>query len=148
MPDEVLRIERGRCHVIFTYDTARSIDLEKAETRIHETSERQTISHKRRTPSYFEYKPPPLRVSFQSAPFQIEPFRTGPNVDLILYDFGAVTAVYWVPIDGSFENLLKLSEALYDNPFLLSDSRKRIEELLKVLGDAAHRCLAASSKTI
>jgi len=132
-----LRIERGLCYVMFAYDAARHIDLHQAEKRIHETSERQTIRHKRRTPNYFEYQPPPLRVSYGSAAVQIEACLARPNVDLILYDFGAVAALYSLPIAGSFDELLKLSEELYDNPFLLSDSRKRVEELLKVLGDAA-----------
>ena len=132
-----LRIERGLCYVMFAYDAARSIDLEQAEKRIHETSERQTIRHKRRTPNYFEYQPPPLRVSYGSAAVQIEACLARPNVDLILYDFGAVAALYSLPIVGPFDELMRLSEELYDNPFLLSDSRKRVEELLKVLGDAA-----------
>jgi hypothetical protein len=132
-----LRIERGLCYVMFAYDAARAIDLEKAEKRIHATSERQTIPHKRRTPNYFEYQPPPLRVSYGSAALQIEACLARPNVDLILYDFGAVAALYSLPVVGSFDQLLRISEELYDNPFLLSDSRKRVEELLKVLGDAA-----------
>ena len=132
-----LRIERGLCYVMFAYDAARSIDLEQAEKRIHETSERQTIRHKRRTPNYFEYQPPPLRVSYGSAAVHIEACLARPNVDLILYDFGAVAALYSLPIVGPFDELMRLSEELYDNPFLLSDSRKRVEELLKVLGDAA-----------
>jgi hypothetical protein len=132
-----LRIEHGLCYVMFAYDAARHIDLNKAEKRIHETSERQTIRHKRRTPNYFEYQPPPLRVSYGSAALEIEACLARPNVDLILYDFGAVAALYSLPIAGSFDELLRLSEELYDNPFLLSDSRKRVEELLKVLGDTA-----------
>ena len=132
-----LHIERGLCYVMFAYDAARSIDLEQAEKRIHETSERQTIRHKRRTPNYFEYQPPPLRVSYGSAAVHIEACLARPNVDLILYDFGAVAALYSLPIVGPFDELMRLSEELYDNPFLLSDSRKRVEELLKVLGDAA-----------
>jgi hypothetical protein len=136
-PPQGLRIERGFCHVMFAYDAARFIDLDAAEKRIQETSERQTIRHKRRTPSYFEYQPPPLRVAYGNAHLQIEPSSSRPTVDLILYDFGAVAAVYCIPIEGAFEDLLRLSEELYDNSFLLSDSRKRVEELLKVLGDAA-----------
>ena len=88
------------------------------KSEFSETSERQTIRHKRRTPSYFEYRPPPLRVNYGNAPLQIEPFLTRPTVDLILYDFGAVAAIYSVPIEGTFEDLLRLSEELYDNPFL------------------------------
>ena len=132
-----LRIERGFCHIMFAYDAARFIDLNKAEKRTHEASERQTIRHKRRTPSYFDFQPPPLRVTYGTAPLDIEACSARPTVDLILYDFGAICASYSLPIAGSFDQLLRLSEELYDNSFLLADSRNRIQELLKVLGDAA-----------
>ena len=132
-----LRIERGFCHVSFAYDAARSIDLNEAERRIHETSERHTIQHRRRTPSYFEYEPPPLRVSYSCEPVRIGPYTTGANVGLLLYDFGAVTAGYTIALQGTFEDLLVLSEGLYDNAMLLSDSRERVDALLRILGDAA-----------
>jgi hypothetical protein len=132
-----LRIERGLCHVSFAYDAARFIDLNEAERRIHKNSGRQTMQHRRRTPSYFEYKPPPLRVRNPCDTIGVGPLSTSSNVDLLLYDFGAVTASYTAALEGSFDDLLGLSEALYDNPFLLADSRKRVDDLLKVLGDAA-----------
>ena len=56
-------IQRGICYAIFAYDAARAINLADAERRVQETTQRDTIRHKRRTPSYFEYQPPPLRVS-------------------------------------------------------------------------------------
>jgi hypothetical protein len=62
---------------------------------------------------------------------------TGSNVDLLLYDFGAITAGYTISIEGSFDDLLALSDGLYDNAFLLADSRKRVEGLIQILGDAA-----------
>src|SRR5262245_49014977 len=102
-PADDVRIERGLCYVMFAYDAARHIDLNKAEKRTHEVSERQTIRHKRRTPNYFEYQPPPLRVSYGTAAVQIEACLARPNVDLILYDFGAVAALYSFPMTGSFD---------------------------------------------
>ena len=50
---------------------------------------------------------------------------------------------YAFPIAGPFGNLLELSDELYDNEPLLSDSRLRVNDLLKVIGDAAvHASLA------
>jgi hypothetical protein len=65
-------------------------------------------------------------------------FATRPSLDLMAFDFGAVAAVYAVPIEGPFEDLLGLSEDLYDNESLLADSRVQINELLRVIGDAAY----------
>ena len=132
-------IQKGLCYAVFAYDAARSIDIAAAERRTHEESERPTIGHKRRTPSYFEYQPPPLRLSQDAQPIVFGRFATRAGADLTIYDFGAVSVVYTVPIEGPFEDLLSLSEELYDNESLLADSRLRVEELLHRIGDAAAR---------
>ena len=115
---------------------ARSINLERAEQRIQQDTERETIRHNRRAPSYFEYQPPPLRITQGIEPIDLNTYRLEASVDVILYDFGAVAVIYAIPIRGPFSNLLHLSEELYDNQHLLSDSRRRAEQLLSVLGDA------------
>jgi hypothetical protein len=136
-------IQNGTCFVSFAYDAARSINLELAERRVHEATQRQTMPHKRRAPSYFEYQPPPLRVSQDTEPVQLSRFAARASVDLLVYDFGAVTATYSFPIDGPFADLLELNEALYDNEMLLSDSRLRVSHLLEVIGSAANQASMA-----
>ena len=130
-------IQKGSCSVLFAYDAARSIKLEEAERRLHEATQRQTIPHKRRAPSYFEYQPPPLRVSQEIEPLNIGGVSARENIDIMVYDFGAVAVTYTLPITGAFSDLLRLAEELYDNEFLLADSRLRVEQFLKVIGDAA-----------
>jgi hypothetical protein len=127
------------CYASFAYDAARFINLGEAERRIAHTTERPTIAHKRRTPAYFEYQPPPLRTIRDSEPFTIGKFTTRSSVDLMIYDFGAVSVIYTLPIDGPFEDLLLLSEELYDNETLLRDSRLRVNELMGLIGDAARQ---------
>jgi hypothetical protein len=130
-------IQSGVCYALFAYDTAFSINLDDAERRIQETRQRQTIKHKRRAPSYFEYRPPPLRVTQDIEPFALGKYRTGESADLVLYDFGAVAVVYNIPMTGPLSGLLDLSEELYDNPVLLADSRRRVEQVLVLLKNAA-----------
>jgi hypothetical protein len=130
-------IRSGIGYVIFAYDAARTIDLAEAERRVHEITERPTIAHKRRTPSYFEYQPPPVRFSQDAEPLAIGKFVTRPSVELMIYDFGAVAVIYALPITGTLDELLSLSEELYDNEALLSDSRLRVDQLLKVVDNAA-----------
>jgi hypothetical protein len=136
-------IKNGTCFVTFAYDAARSINLELAERRVHEATQRQTMPHKRRAPSYFEYQPPPLRVSQDTEPVHVGRLAARASVDLLVYDFGAVTATYSFPIDGRFADLLQLSEGLYDNETLLSDSRLRVNHLLQVIGNAANQASVA-----
>jgi hypothetical protein len=113
--------------------------LAEAERRIQQGTERPTIAHKRRTPNYFEYQPPPVRTSSAAESFALGKFATRPSVDLMIYDFGAVSVVYTVPIEGPFQDLLSLSEELYDNEVLLADSRLRVDRLLEIIAAAAGR---------
>jgi hypothetical protein len=130
-------VQSGVCYAFFAYETAFSINLDRAEQRIHETTQRETIKHKRRAPSYFEYQTPPLRVTQDIEPHALGKYRSGGSVDLVVYDFGAVSVVYSIPIHGPLSELLGLSEELYDNQVLLADSRRRVEKMLSVIGDAA-----------
>src|SRR5919106_6912996 len=123
-------IQSAVCYVIFAYDAARAINLDVADRRIQETTERPTITHKRRTPSYFEFQPPPLRVSRDAEPFKVGKFATRQSLDVMVYDFGAVAVIYALPVQGSFEDLLALSDELYDNEVLLKDSRLRVSQLV------------------
>ena len=129
-------IQNAACYVMFAYDCALSILLDDAERRIHETTQRQKISHKRRAPRYFEYQPPPLRIAQDIEPMTFGSYRCRETVDLVAYDFGAVDVIYHIPIQGPFTCLLELSEQLYDNDLLLADSRRRVEQLLRVLGES------------
>src|SRR5215467_12551377 len=126
----------GTCHCVFVYDIAFSIDLNEAERRLSSAT-REPIKHKRRAPPYFEYRPVPLRVSQGADPVRInETFATDLSVDLIVYDFGAVTVIYRTPIRGDTATLRSLSQALYENQQLLADSRHRVQGLWKLIEPA------------
>jgi hypothetical protein len=132
-------IARGTCHSIFVYDIGFSIDLKEAERRIT-SAKRETLKHKRRAPQYFEYRPAPIGISQRGAPVRIdEQFATDPQVDLVVYDFGAVSVIYRIPLTGDSSRLLVLSEELYENRQLLDDSRRRVEEVLKVIEGAVSK---------
>jgi hypothetical protein len=134
----MLSVERGACQSIFVYDIGFAIDLNQAERLI--TSTRESIKHKRRAPQYFEYSPPPLRVTQSVQPVRInETFATDSLVQLVVYDFGAVSVLYRIPLCGDTSRLLSLSEGLYENKELLSDSRRRVEDLLKLIQSAVSR---------
>jgi len=126
MPD----ITRGTCHVLFAYDIAFSIDLNEAERRIKDVTQRDTIKHKRRAPKYFQYQPLPLRVTHGVESLAVGAFYTQPAVDVVLYDFGGASVVYSITLNGKLEGLLELSDTLYENLLLLNDSRRRVEQIL------------------
>jgi hypothetical protein len=126
-----MTIKRGTCHSIFVYDAAFAIDLNEAERRITSFKQRETIKHKRRAPRYFDYRPAPLRISQEA------------GIELVVYDFGAVSVIYRTPLQGDFADLLRISEDLYENDRLLSDSRRRVEGLLALIGPAVSKANVA-----
>lgn len=131
-----MNIERGDCHILFAYDAARSIDLDDAAQRLHKAGKRHGMVRTRRAPSYFEYQQPPLRIRYEREPPQIGSFSPRPAADVVLYDFGAIAVHYTIPLEGPFENLLPLGEALYDNRLLLADSRKLVEQAVGMIPNA------------
>ena len=135
MPD----IVRGTCHAILAYDIAFSVDLNETEHRITDVKQQETIKHKRRAPQYFQYQPPPLRVTQEVESISIGNFQTNPAVDVILYDFGGASVVYNIPLAGPLSSLLSLSHDLYENPMLLEDSRRRVEQILAVIDGAVSK---------
>ena len=136
-------VEDGVCHALFAYEVGQSIDLDGAQAGITALKQRVTIRHKRRAPSYFEYRPAPLRVTEEGEPIAVGPHRTAPTVDLLLYDFGAISVSYAIPFRGPLHDVLVLSEALYDNAVLLADSRRRVEQLVAGIHPAVRRASLA-----
>ena len=93
-------VARGVCYALFAYEVGLSIDLDACQRRVTELTERATLRHKRRAPRYFEYRPAPLRVIQEGEPIAVGGLRTAGSVDLLLFDFGAVSVTYTVPFSG------------------------------------------------
>lgn len=127
---DTLHITEGICSVVFAFDVGASIQLEKAEQRITAIKERGRIKRQRPAPQYFDYHPPPLRITHESEPLMIGSHHTHSGIESILYDFGAITVIYRIPIQGSFSSLLSLSQTLYDNAILLETARQHVSGLL------------------
>lgn len=134
-----LSVGKGTCYALFAYDIGLSIDLNEADRRIAAYTERGGIKPKRRAPNYFEFRPAPLRVTQEAAPLSLGSYTSSPSVELMLYDFGALSVSYRIPIEGLLDNLLDLSEQLYENEQLLLDSRRRVEQLLQAMQKAVER---------
>lgn len=138
-PSSAPRIARGACHVLLAHDVGLSIRLDEAQRLIAEASQRATVRRKRKTPSYFEYRPAPLRHTVASERLELGPWRTEGAVDLVIYDFGAISAAYRLPLAGPLDDLLGLSDTLYDNAILLTHARRCVDDLLRTIAPAVQR---------
>ena len=136
MPDP--RIERCTCHSLYVYEIGAAIDLEQAQQRVTDPASRESLPHRRRAPEYFEFQPPPLRVTEMGEPFVLDRFATSAVVNCVFFDFGAVEVMYTIDIAGPMANLAALSNALSGNAAMQADARRRVEHLIQRLGPAVN----------
>src|SRR5215467_14077893 len=137
--NSTITINKGTCYALFAYDVGSSINLEQAGHHISAETERSRLRHKARAPQYFEYRPAPLRLMQEGGSLTVGPYTSSPTVEVMVYDFGAVTITYRFTLDGPFEGLLELSESLYENEPLLTESRKRVEQLVQAIHPSIER---------
>lgn len=131
-----LTVRDGYCYLFFAFDIGLSIDLERCEVLIKEATERTHFRRNRKAPSYFDFDPPPLRITQSGARVQYGRYSANPSVDLTLFDFGAVSVCYSLKFTGPFSDLVSLSNELYDSPVLRDDARERVDQLLREVGPA------------
>ena len=132
-------IAKGTCFPMFAFEVAQAIDLDAAQRRLLSTVERQTIKYKRRAPASFEYRPAPLHVTRGSEPQEVSGLHTVPGVEVVLYDFGALSVSYAIPLAGPLSELPSLAEELWGNERLLKDARRHVDDVLAELGPACVR---------
>src|SRR5947208_229326 len=115
-------VQEGVCYALSAYDAGLAINLDESERRITALTQRAAIRHKRRAPRYFEYRPAPLRVTQEREVLAVGAFRTAPSVDAVLYDFGAVSVTYQIPLARPLTRLITLAEELYESDVLSADA--------------------------
>jgi hypothetical protein len=123
----------GTCYVLFAFDLGQSIRLDDVSRTIKEGAERTKLLRTRKAPKYFDYDPPPIRISQSGQQINVAKFFTKPVAELTLFDFGACSVAYEIDIAGPISHLIELSEVLYDNAFLLEDARTRVRQLMREL---------------
>jgi hypothetical protein len=80
----------------------------------------------------------------EGAALTVSSYSSSPAVEVMVYDFGAVTITYRLALDGPFEGLLELSESLYEHEQLLAESRARVEHLVEAIHPAIERAKIAA----
>lgn len=130
---EGLVIRSGVVHVVLAYDIAFSIDLARCRQSITDLTELAHIKHKGYAPLYFQFDPPPIRVTQEIAPLTIGEHKTTGSIDVVLYDFGGISISYTLAMSGPIEEWIDLSCELAESRVFLEDSRQRVEHLLAVI---------------
>jgi len=128
----------GECRAFFAFEAAFSIDLARAAARFP-ASARDALPQSRRLPADADFTQKPLRVVIDRAPIALGAWRTEREVEVTLYDFGAMSVSFRIAIDGAPVDLRALAAALWNNAALAAAARARVDEVLATLGDSALR---------
>lgn len=134
-----IEIKKGCIYLIYSYSVGFSISLDQAEAKVDALKERSRMQHKRSAPKYFEFSPVPLRITQPINEIKVGNFQTESTVNFVIYDFGAISVTYKLPIWGSFTDLIGLSDLLYEADVFYSHSRELCEKLVKSLSNAVNK---------
>ena len=129
---------KGSCKALYCLDIARSIDLRLAQESLRATSRRTAFQHKSRVPEGAGMSPP-LRLSWESQVQAVGKHSTTTEVEIALYDLGALCITWDLPVDAPLPEIIELSTRLYDNGDLIARSRELAGEVMSVLGSALDR---------
>jgi hypothetical protein len=135
---------QGTCHVYQSTDLGFAIDLARAEQILAADQIQQNFKKPRRAPEAQQLQRHSLRVAQSGFPVDIGSFRSEGPVEIVLWEFGAATIVYSIPIDASLAELVPLSDLLWDHAELLRDAKRRAEQLIDAIGGAIDKPLLGS----
>jgi hypothetical protein len=123
----------GTCHVYFAFDIGFAVGLAHAEELLAEPKISKVFKRPRRAPEAAQLPRHATRVTQAGAGIVLGAFRTDGNVELTLWEFGAATVAYAIPIDAPLEALVGLADLLWDHPELSADARRRVEPLIEAV---------------
>lgn len=130
---------RGACHVIYAFDVGFHLDLPAAEQMLADHVDATHLEQRWQGPSWAERKAQPLRLRLPGEQHEVGRFATSPSVQCTLFDFGAASIVFHIPLDNDPADLPVLSESLYDNRGLADAARGMVDGLLEQLGPVPER---------
>ena len=122
----------GDARFMAAFDVGVSIDLDRASQLVADAARaglRGNFAAKPR-PAAFEFEPLPLRLHEPPPPAEADGLAITEPVEITLYDFGAVSVLYRIPIEGSIASLRERMPAIVEPAALLADARRRVERLV------------------
>ena len=124
---------RGEARFMVAFDVGVAIDLDLASRLVADAARaglRGTFAAKPR-PAAFEFEPLPLRLHEPPPqPGDADGLVIVEPVEITLYDFGAISVLYRLPIEGSLSTLRERMPSLTEPAALLAEARHRVERLV------------------
>jgi hypothetical protein len=130
-------IRGGRILAFFAFDVADSIELEAIPRVLR--PERARIARSRPAPEYVGFAVAPIDVALEDHSIELPSGEVRASVTARLFDFGAVSLCFALPLGGSLESLPALAHALALSVDLGSHARRAVETLVAEIRPALQR---------
>ena len=142
--EPTLTVKKGRCLALYAYDIGLAVNLEKCREKISGSSGGAGLSIRPdcRAPRLFN-GPEPLGVTRALEPVRLGAYVTLPGADILIYDFGAVSVCFTIPVQGRLGDLSALTRELVENARLQEEARRQVELLVDAIRGAVARPLIA-----
>jgi hypothetical protein len=141
MPDETppirvadvpARAVQGILHIYVAFDWGDEVELERARPLV--AGSYQALPRRKRTPTSFTYRPPPLYVELQPARFDLpELGAVTASAGVTIFEFGAVSVAFHVPFAVPPATLVRLAGALAESAPLVQVARSVLTPLYQQL---------------
>lgn len=125
----------GHCHVMYAFEAGFSINLTAAEARLGGAS-RGSLAAAGRNTAGADFHPRPLTVTEPAPSISLGAWCTLPECTVTLFDFGAISVSFAIPVPGDLGATLPLGRLLLNNATLQAEARRIAESVLRRAGDA------------
>lgn len=123
----MLRIEHGSLLLYYCFDVGDEILLDKIESIFGETPTTSHLVVERLTPAYVQYRRPPLLIELGSIALSA---HYAPAVCRAkLYDFGVISVIFKLPLQGDLHDLVGIATELVGNPKVYQLAREQLKRL-------------------
>jgi hypothetical protein len=123
----------GTLHVFVAFDWGDEIHFDRAQKLIPPASF-QELLRRRRTPTSFTFRPPPLHLSLGTLPVVLpEVGSAQANAGLTVFDFGAVSLALRIPLSLDAPAYLRLAGGLADAASIVQRAREILTPIYKTL---------------
>lgn len=119
---------RGNASCFFAYDVADSIRLAQIPAELRPG--RVQILHRHPAPEYVEYADPPVEIALGDREVEIAGRTLRATVTARLFDFGAVSISYVLPLPGDLQALPALAQDLVADVEMEAQARTMLEDLM------------------
>jgi len=131
------RIVEGRILCLFAFDVASGIDLERVPADLR--PERARIAHRRPAPEYVGYANPPVEVTLGDQTVTVGTQPHSVTVTARLFDFGAVSISWTLPMPGALGDLPAVAQTLAGDAGMARLARGLLEGLVARIAPCLER---------